>query len=50
MIMGGGCGVSAELAHVDPAALVTPPRGLEMEYVPIALFEGPNRSKNCVGV
>jgi hypothetical protein len=38
----------AELAHVDPVALVTPPRGLEKGFVPIALYEGPARPEECV--
>ena len=38
----------SELAHVDPVALVTPPRGLEKGFVPIALWESPLRPKECV--
>lgn len=31
---------TGELAHIDPALLVTPPRGLEAGYVPIVTWQG----------
>ena len=40
----------SELAHVDPAALVTPPKGLERGYVPIVMWEGGTRPEACVDV
>jgi hypothetical protein len=37
----------AELGHLDPVALVTPPAGLERGYVPVALYEGSARPVEC---
>lgn len=36
-----------DLAVVDPVQLLTPPKGLEVGYVPIAIYEGLNKPQGC---
>jgi len=36
-----------DLAVVDPVQFVTPPKGLEVGYVPIAVYEGLEKPKGC---
>ena len=43
----GDGAASAPLAHVDPVSLVTAPPGLEVGYVPIAVWEAPSRPPAC---
>ena len=38
------------LAQVDPVALMMPPVGLEVGYVPIAMWEGDTKPEECVDV
>jgi len=43
-----GRNVEAEgLARVDPAAIATPPKGLEIGYVPIVLYQGYDKPSEC---
>jgi len=42
-----GKAVDEGLAVVDAAALVTPPKGLEIGYVPIPVFEGFSKPDGC---
>lgn len=35
------------LARVEPAAIATPPRGLEVGYVPLVLYQGFSRPSEC---
>jgi hypothetical protein len=37
------------LAKMDPAAIATPPKGLENGYVPIVLYQGYKKPSECVG-
>eukprot|EP01062_Namystynia_karyoxenos_P041340 TRINITY_DN3012_c0_g1_i1.p1 TRINITY_DN3012_c0_g1~~TRINITY_DN3012_c0_g1_i1.p1 ORF type:complete len:779 (+),score=206.78 TRINITY_DN3012_c0_g1_i1:113-2449(+) len=37
------------LSLIDNAVLVTPPKGLEIGHVPIALYEGPGKPDGCTG-
>jgi hypothetical protein len=41
-------GAVEQLATVDGAQLVTPPKGLERGYVPIAVYEGSTQPAGCV--
>jgi hypothetical protein len=36
-----------DLAVVDPVQLLTPPKGLEVGYVPIAIYEGLSKPSGC---
>jgi len=37
------------MASVDPAAIATPPKGLEIGYVPIILYQGYKKPADCAG-
>ena len=40
-------GPSEQLATVDTAQLVTPPKGLEVGYVPVVIYEGTQKPDGC---
>ena len=41
-------GAVEQLATADKAQLVTPPRGMEVGYVPIVIYEGTAKPQGCV--